>query len=113
MIDNITERIWLITDGIPLKMENMTIRTTDSNKLLVIGFTNTIYFKNISRESILKELHDLIDSFLKLSKSHNELNDIVEKNNLTIEYHVSYDDSGKVGIGLCSEINGKLDWYIN
>jgi len=28
-------------------------------------------------------------------------------------YHISYDDSAKAGIGLCSDIEGKLHWYID
>ncbi len=113
MTNNIRERLWLIAEGIPLKMENMTIRTTDSNKLLVNGFTDTFYFEDISKEKILQELDNLKDSFFELSKSFNELNHIIKNNNLTIEYHMSYDDFGKVGIGLCSEISGILEWYVD
>ena len=111
--ESIRKRIWLITDGIPLKLDSMTIRTNDSGKLLVTGWTNTISFKNISKENILRELDDLKSSFSNFSKSFPELNDIVRGNDLTIEYHIAYDDSGKTGIGLCSEIEGNLNWYIN
>lgn len=111
--ENIRSRIWLVADGIPLKLDNMTIRTNDSGKLLVTGWTSTIHFKNISKERILHELDDLKSSFSDLSKSFTELTDIVKGNDLTIEYHMAYDDSGKTGIGLCSEIEGKLNWYID
>ena len=110
--DNIRKRIWLIPDGVPLKLDNMTIRTIRSDKLLVTGWTSTIDFKNLSKGKILQELEELKCSFLDLSKVFNELNDIVKTNNLAIEYHMAYDDSGKVGIGLCSEIEGKINWYI-
>jgi hypothetical protein len=78
----------------------------------VTGWTNTINFENISKANLLQELDDLKSSFLNLSKSFKELTDIVMINNLIIEYHMAYDDSGKAGIGLCSEINGKIYWYI-
>jgi hypothetical protein len=110
---DIKERIWLIADGIPLKLDNMTIRTTDSDKLLVTGWTSTIHFENISRKNVLVELASLKDSYAELSKTYNEINDFVRINNLTIEFHIAYDDAGKVGIGLCSEICGKLNWYID
>jgi hypothetical protein len=110
--ENIRKRIWLIADGIPLKLDNMTIQANDSGKLLVTGWTNTIYFNNISKENILEELNDLKSSFSGLSKSFVELNDLVKRNGLTIEYHMTY-DTGKAGIGLCSEIEGKLNWYID
>ncbi|MEP7323976.1 MAG: hypothetical protein ABI761_18755, partial [Saprospiraceae bacterium] len=92
------------------KLDNITIRT-DSGKLLIIGWTTTFNFKNISKGAILKELEELKSSFLNLSKTFIELNDIVKSNNLTIEYHISYDDGGKAGIGICSEIEGKINWY--
>lgn len=106
------KRIWLIADGVPLRLENMTIRTTDSGKLFVTGWTDTIQFENISRKKIAQELDDLKISFSEFSKSFTELNDLVKLNNLTIEYHMAYDDSGKVGIALCSEIGGITNWYI-
>ena len=110
--EDIRKRICLIADGVPLKLGNMTIRTTDSGKLLVTGWTGTIYFENISRKKIAQELEDIKISFSELSKSFTELYDLVKLNNLTIEYHMAYDDSGKAGIGLCSEIGGTTNWYI-
>ena len=111
--ENIRKRIWLIAEGIPLKLDNIFIRTNDSGKLLVTGWTNTINFNNIAKENILQELDDLKSSFSEIVEKFPELNDIVKGNDLTIEYHMSYNDSGKAGIGLCSEIEGKLNWYID
>jgi hypothetical protein len=111
-IGELRKKICRIADGIPFKWDNMTIQTTGSGKLLVTGWTNTINFKNISKEKIREELDELKSSFWDLSKLLNELNDIVKSNNLTIEYHMAFDDAGKAGIGLCSEIEGKINWYI-
>ena len=111
--EEIRNKIWRIADGIPFKLDNMTIRTTDLGKLLVTGWTNTINFKNIAKDKILQELEELKSSFSDLAKSFNELNSIVKSNNLIIEYHMAYDDAGKVGIGLCSELEGKINWHIN
>lgn len=91
----------------------MTVRTTDSDKLMVTGWTNTIHFKNISKDTVFKELSDLKTSFSELRDSYNELNDLIKLNDLTVEYHVAYNDSGKAGIGLCSEINGVVNWYLD
>jgi hypothetical protein len=111
--DDIRQRIWLIADGIPLKLDSMTIQTTDSNKLLVTGWTNTVNFENITKEKVLSEPRNLKSSFTDLTSSFSELNDIITGNELTVEFHIAYDDSGKVGIGLCSEINGNIKWYLN
>ncbi len=89
----------------------MTIRA-NANKLIVTGWTSTNYFINISKENILQEFDDLKSSFSHLSKSVTELNDLVKLKDLKIEYNMSFDDYGKTGIGLCSEIDGELNWYI-
>ena len=109
---HIQNRIWRIADGVPLKLGNMTIQTTDSEKLLVTGWTNTVYFENIKKSSVLRELEELKASFNDLTKTYGDLKIIIEKNNLKVEFHMAYDDAGKVGIGLCSELNGNLNWYV-
>lgn len=109
---NIRERIWLLPDGIPLKLDSMTVEISGADKLLVTGWTNTINFNNISKENIVQELADLRYSFSDLSKSFAEIIAIVKDNNLTIEYCIAYDDGGKTRITLCSEIEGKFSWYI-
>ena len=110
--EEIRKRIWFIADGVPLELGNMTIRTTDSDKLLVIGCTSTLNIKNISKRKIVQELDGLKTSFLNLLKSVGELNDLIKNNNLTVEYHIAYDDAGEAGIGLCSEIGGTINWYV-
>lgn len=110
-IETIRNRIWLIPNGIPLKLENMTISATGTEKLIVTGWTKTIQYENISKEKIYIELNELKSFFIDLTESFIELKDIIKLNNLTIEYHMAYDDYGKNGIGLCSEINKKINWY--
>jgi len=110
--NDLAKRIRLVADGIPLKLENATIQTTNSGKLLVTGWTKTISFENVTKETILQELDSLKKLYSELTKSFKELNDIVTNNRLSIEYHIAYDDAGKCGIDLCSEINEKLEWYI-
>jgi|GEM_PF-2420165 len=111
--EKIRNRISLIPEGIQLRLGDMTIRADNSGKLIVTGWTNTIYFENITKENVLQELGDLKLSYAELSHSFKELDDIIKANNLKIEYYISYDDAGKVGIALCSEIESKLNWYID
>ena len=111
--ENIRKQIWLLADRIPLKLPNITIQTNDTGKLLITGWTRTIYFHNISKENILNELDDLKTSFASLSESFPEINDVIRGNNFKVEFHMAYDDYGKGGIALCSEIDGILKWYIS
>ncbi|PNQ72506.1 hypothetical protein C1T31_12020 [Hanstruepera neustonica] len=109
---HIQDRIWRIVDGVPLKLSNVTIKTTDSNKLLVTGWTNTVHYENIKKDSVLRELEELKATFNDLTERFVDLKTIIAKNNLVVEFHMAYDDAGKVGIELCSELNGKLNWYL-
>jgi hypothetical protein len=109
---NIHDRIWRIADGLPLKLGSMTIQTTDSDKLLVTGWIHTRHFENINKSSVQRELEELKEAFTDLTKTYCDLNTIIKKNNLAVEFHLAYDDAGKVGIGLCSELNGELKWYL-
>ena len=100
-----------IPDGIPFNYDNITIRITGSN-LLVTWWTNTVHYKNITKSKIEAELLNLKTNYLDLARTYDELNDIVDRNDLTIEFHIAYDDAGKGSVGLCSEINGIINWYI-
>lgn len=106
------ERIWKIADGIPLRLDNCTIRINDNGSLLVTGWTDTIYFENITKEKVIQELNDLKDNFKKLSDAFPDLTTIINSNSLNIEFHMQFDDNGKAGVGLCSEVGGQLNWYI-
>ncbi|MCF8296695.1 MAG: hypothetical protein K9J13_04045 [Saprospiraceae bacterium] len=110
--EQLKERIWRIADGVPFKLGNMTVRTSEADKLLVTGWTNTIHFENITKDSVMRELRELKESFSELTKTYEDMNSIITGNNLIVEFHMAYDDAGKVGIGLCSEIYGKLNWYL-
>ena len=106
------ERIWKIADGIPLRLENCTLKTNDSGKLLVIGWTDTMFFENISKDKVFQELNELKEDFKKLADSFPDLVTIIKSNDLTIEFHMQFDDNGKAGVGLCSEIDEQINWYI-
>ena len=106
------ERIWRIADGIPLRLDNCTIKINDNGRLLVIGWTYTIYFENVTKDKVIQELNELKDNFKKLTDSFSDLVTIIKSNDLKIEFHMQFDDNGKAGIGLCSEIDGQINWYI-
>jgi hypothetical protein len=111
--DNVRQRIWAIPDGVPFKLDNMMIKTTSSNRLIVTGWTSTSNFENISRNTIRRELEELKSSYNDLSNKFKELNNIIANLGLVIEFHMAYDDAGKVGLGICSEVDGHLNWYID
>ena len=109
--EQIRERIWSIADGVPLSIENVTIRIDRAGKLLVIGQTDTCYFENVTKEKTLLELQNLKEYFISLKSQFEELQNLISLNNLTTEYHITFPD-GKNAIGICSEINNEVNWYL-
>lgn len=109
--EQIRERIWSIADGVPLSIENVTIRIDRTGKLLVIGQTNTYYFENVTKEKTLLELQNLKEYFIFLKSQFEELQNLISLNNLMTEYHITFPD-GKNTIGICSEINNEVNWYL-
>lgn len=105
----IEQKTWLIAEGLPFKFDNITIRTTDGGKLLVTWWTPTVFFENISQENIESELVQLKKNFIALAEEYRAIE--LLRNELEVEYHISY-DSGKAGVGICSEINNEVIWYI-
>src|SRR5689334_13959231 len=108
--EEIRKKLGRITSGLPVLFGRMTIQMVDE-KLIVTGWTSTFYFENLNRDEVGKELEGLKKDFSNLSASFVELSHILESNHLNIEYHMAY-DTGKSGIALCSEIKGRLVWYI-
>ena len=109
--ENLRNKIWRLPDGIPVNIGNMTIRLVD-NKMLVTGWTSSLFFQNVTRTKAYEELIALKSDFSQLRAKYNELAQIPDWNNLDTEYHIAYDDGGKGAVGICSEINGELHWYI-
>jgi hypothetical protein len=107
----LNQRIMLIPDGFPLILENMTVRVERTGKLLVFGWTQTHYLENISKDKILTELDNLKNDFSILLQQFAELRSLIELNNLKVEFHIDWNE-GKNGIGICSEIDGIINWYL-
>jgi len=110
--ESIRTGIFYILDGRPLILPEMSIQISRSNNLIVTGWTRTIHMENINRNEVMVEVETLKNNFRKFMKEFPELTDIISMNRLSVEFHFCYDDYGKAGIGICSEIDGTINWYI-
>jgi hypothetical protein len=111
-MDKLLESIWRIGDGVPLAINNMIIKTTDSGKLLITRIIENISLDCVSRLSIETELSLLRKDYMTLSNKYPDLNKIKEYNQLNIEFHIAcYSSVGQI-IGLCSQIQNEINWYI-
>ncbi len=90
------------------KVGDLNFSTQNKNEFSVIGWTIKTNLKNITKETALTELNETKELFKKMISKSPELASFI--NNKQIEYILSYDDYGKVGIEICSEINGKIKW---
>ncbi|MCP9764078.1 hypothetical protein [Lacihabitans soyangensis] len=98
----------LLQDNQFLKVGDLTFNLKENRELVVIGWTNYIHFENLTKRQSLIELNEIKDLFRLMLNSSKYLADFVE--NKTIKYFLNYDDSGKCGIGICSEENGQIFW---
>jgi hypothetical protein len=86
---------------------DITLSSKNKNHIGVTGWTNSIALENITKQKALIDLSETKVLFNKMVKSSNDFADFIK--NRQIEYCISY-DYGMGSIGLCSEINGKLNW---
>lgn len=86
--------------------------SVDSNSCLVVrGWSPCSSLTNLSKENSIRDLNDIKSLFGELHHSCEELEKFIEKR--SVEYVLSFDDSGKTSIDICSERNGVLKWFID
>ncbi|KAB2813949.1 hypothetical protein [Phaeocystidibacter luteus] len=101
-------RINLIFEGVPFKWDAMTIRLSSSEYLIVTWWTQVQNFEDVSKTKAMEDLESLKHNFNLLRERYPVLN----YEDGAIELVVAFDDSGKLGIPLCVERSGHLEWYI-
>jgi hypothetical protein len=100
----------LLKDNHSFKVGDLTLGFIDNRKLTVIGWTNFVSLKNLTKKQALIELNEIKDLFRLMLKSSKQLADFAESK--TIKYILNYDDAGKCGIEICSEENARTSWQV-
>lgn len=98
----------LLQDNQSLKVGDLTLRSKDNNELAVIGWTNFIHFENLTKRQSIIELKEIKDLFRLMLNVSEDLKNFAE--NKKVSYFLSYYDSGKCEISICSEEGEQIFW---
>jgi hypothetical protein len=109
--DRIKTAVDFLKDGQAFKLGDLTLGITDNGAMYVTGWTHYLNIENLTRDIALTELKEIKELFERMTHYSPELKTFtVDK---VVKYNLAYDDSGKVGIGICEEVNGQLTWTMD
>ena len=77
----------LLQDNQSLKVGDLTLNSKDNSELTVIGWTNFIYFENLTKRQSLIDLNEIKDLFRLMLNSSKDLESFAE--NRTIKYFLN------------------------
>ena len=97
-----------LQDGGSFSVGDLRLIAVDAKTICVSGWSRWLNYENITKDVALEELYDIKVTFGKMLLISHELSDFARDK--TINYELSYSDSGKCSIGICSEIDGVLSW---
>jgi hypothetical protein len=103
----IRNAIEFLQDGISFKVGALTFSAKDKGSFSVTGWTIKNDLKNVTKQSALNEMNEIKSLFLKMVQVSPEFSVFVDQRQ--IEFNLGY-DYGMGGIGICSEIDGKIKW---
>ncbi len=106
----IKNAIVLLKDGHPYKVGDMTFQCQNSNHFSVTGWSLKTDIKNITKSNALHELKEIKEIFKRMVLDSQQLFDFLKGRE--VEYLLCFDDFGKAGIDICSEINGLIEWKV-
>ena len=109
--DRIRTAVDFLKDGQSFKLGDLTLGITDNGDVYVTGWTQYINIENLTRDIALYELKEIKELFERMTHHSPELKRFTVDR--VVKYNLAYDDSGKVGIGICEEVNGKLTWIMD
>ena len=110
MEDKIQIALEFLKDGQSFTIGDLRLNISNSDLLIVTGWSQYLNFSNLTKVNSLKELAEIKHLFSNMVKFSDNLKRVVVDK--TIEYILCYDDGGKASINICSEKNGILEWQI-
>lgn len=109
MENRINNAILLLKEGHPYEIGNLHLGMIDTNTLYVTGYTAYSNLDFLSKQRALNELSQIKEVFSNLVDMYSPFRDFIH--NKYIEYNLAY-NYGKGGVGICSEKDGKLIWWM-
>lgn len=106
----IRDGISFLKKGETLVIGDITISQYGKDFLNVIGWSSYSDLKNLTKEIVLKEL-DEVKSIYSMVCEAFSLFDSYQKEK-SVKFELAF-DSGKGGVGICSQSGEKIKWYID
>ncbi len=111
MKEKIKTALKFLKSGQSFTIGEIRISIEENETINVIGWSQCISFKSITREQSIYELQEIKELFYKMVLISNELKEFL--NNKKIVFSLYFDDYGKGSIEICSELDEVLSWKVN
>jgi hypothetical protein len=106
-IERINTAVKFLNNGQSFRVEPLLLGTIDTSNLYVTGWSQYIFLNNLTKQIALRELQEIKILFEEMISISQDLRGFVK--NKKIEYNLVF-DTGKAGVGICSEKNGNIEW---
>ena len=111
LLDRIKSSLILLTEGNSFKVGDLTFGCKNKKIFSVTGWATTNNLETLTKHKALTELNEIKFLFARMVNASLELSEFIKDKQ--IDYYLGYDDNGKCGIGICSEIDRQINWEIN
>ncbi len=108
MRDQIEIAVKFLKENKSYKVGDLRLWISQESVIEVTGYSNYIYFENLTRLNCLQELKEIKDLFSKMIAASNDLKKFVSGR--SIVYNLDFDSYGKAGAAICTEKNGLVIW---
>jgi len=109
-IERINTAVKFLKNGQSFKVGPLLLGAIDESNLCVTGWSQYIFLDNLTKQKALRELQSIKTLFEEMIRLSQDLRDFIK--NKKFEYNLVF-DSGKAGVGICSEKNGNIEWQID
>lgn len=99
-----------LKDGQSFTVGDLRLSMSDSNLLIVTGWSQYLNFSNLTKANSLNELAEIKEIFSDMVSTSDDLKKFIADK--TLEYILCYDDGGKASLDICSEKDGVVKWQV-
>lgn len=101
----------LLKKGLPFSAGDLRFELENYSKFVVIGWSQYLNFKSLTKASSKEELSQIKNIFLDMLEASQDLKTFIT--DTLIEYRLYFDDGGKTSIHICSEQDKTINWKVD
>lgn len=107
--NRIRNAVVILKNNNSFKVGDLTFRAYGKDSFSVTGWTIKDEIKSLTKQDALNELSEIKSLFERMKRVSTELSEFIKHRQ--VEFNLGY-DYGMGGIGICSEIDGQINWEI-